>query len=213
MATYELPLFPLHTVLFPQGVVPLHVFEPRYREMVQRCLDEEIEFGVALIRSGGEVGGSAEPYRYGTTARIREVRRLDGGKMLIEAVGVSRFRLLEIESASHPYLQGRVELLPEPIGDPVEVRRIAVRAQRLFVRFFRLLPPALREAEAPHLELPDDPRELSYFVAAALHTGNREKQHLLELPSAEERLAWEIGLLHRQVEALRRRLEPPEANG
>lgn len=208
MATYELPLFPLHTVLFPHGALPVHVFEPRYREMIGRCLEDEIEFGVVLIRSGSEVGPPAEPYRYGTTARIRDVRRFADGRMLIEAVGVSRFRLLECDARSHPYLVGRVELLPEPVGDPAEARRLGVRAQRLFLRFFRLLPPALREAESPPAGLPDDPCELSYVVASALHTGNRDKQQLLELPTAAERLAWEIGLLHRQVEALRRRLEP-----
>lgn len=207
MATYELPLFPLHAVLFPQGVLPLHVFEPRYRELMQRCLDEEIEFGVTLIRSGTEVGGPADPHRHGTTARIREARRLPDGRLLIEAGGVSRFRLVDVDASSRPYLQGRVEILPEPVGDPLEVKRLAVRAQRLFLRFSRLLREAIGGEEVGAVRLPDDPRELSYAIATALHTGNREKQQLLEMPSAQDRLAWEIGLLHRQVEALRRRIE------
>jgi len=76
----QLDLFPLHTVLFPHMRLPLHIFEPRYRVMIRACIDEERPFGVALIRSGEEVGGPAEPHGVGTTARITSHETLPDGR-------------------------------------------------------------------------------------------------------------------------------------
>ena len=75
----EMPLFPLNVVLFPGMALPLHIFEPRYREMINRCLDENLAFGVVLIKEGPEVGGDALPRRVGTAARIVKVDRQPDG--------------------------------------------------------------------------------------------------------------------------------------
>src|SRR5205814_5524803 len=84
-------LFPLNTVLFPGMPLPLHIFEERYKLMIGRCLEEERPFGVVLIQSGPEVGGTAVPHRVGTTAHIAAVRRLDDGRMNLIAIGQERF--------------------------------------------------------------------------------------------------------------------------
>ena len=89
----ELRLFPLQTVLFPGMRMPLHIFEERYKVMIRECIEEDAPFGVLLIRSGAEVGGSAIPCNVGTTARISQVEYLDDGRMNIFTMGESRFRV------------------------------------------------------------------------------------------------------------------------
>ena len=88
-----IPLFPLNVVLFPGGFLPLHIFEERYKLMIQRCLDDESEFGVVLIKSGLEVGGNAEPHAVGTAARIVNVKKEEDGRMNIMVTGRERFRI------------------------------------------------------------------------------------------------------------------------
>src|SRR3972149_2341330 len=94
----DFPLFPLNTVLFPQARLPLYIFEDRYREMINRCLDEDLAFGVLLIKEGSEVGGAAVPHSIGAAARIVDVARAEDGRMNIGVIGVTRFKLLEQSS-------------------------------------------------------------------------------------------------------------------
>src|ERR671932_1191815 len=108
----ELPLFPLRVVLFPGMRLPLHIFEERYKLMIGTCMVTDQTFGVALIRSGREVGGPAETYPTGTTARIIQMERLPEGRMNLVAVGVDRFRLLH-RLEGEPYVRGLVQLLPD----------------------------------------------------------------------------------------------------
>src|SRR5919206_5035298 len=105
----ELPLFPLHVVLFPGMRLPLHIFEDRYKLMIGTCMVTDETFGVALIRSGQEVGGPAEVFRVGTTARIASMERLPQGRMNLVVVGGERFRIVE-RLQTQPYLLGSVEL-------------------------------------------------------------------------------------------------------
>src|SRR5919198_4841137 len=116
MAERELPLFPLNVVLFPGMRLPLHIFEERYKLMIGTCMVTDETFGVALIKSGQEVGGPAAVHPVGTTARIIQVERLPEGRMNLVAVGVERFRLVE-RLTDEPYARGRVELLGEPIEE------------------------------------------------------------------------------------------------
>ena len=81
----RLPLFPLNSVLYPGTLLPLHIFEERYRSMISRCVEEKVPFGVVLVRSGEEVGGPAEPYDVGTTARVARLQRLPDGRMNLVA--------------------------------------------------------------------------------------------------------------------------------
>jgi hypothetical protein len=121
---YELPLFPLNTVLFPGMPIDLHIFEPRYLLMISRCLTAEQPFGVVLIRTGLEANGAlAEPYSIGTTARISTVEHLADGRMNLTALGEERFEILSLDR-SGPYLVGQVQAA-RPAANPAGTARNA----------------------------------------------------------------------------------------
>lgn len=203
LGRYRMPLCPLNTVLFPQMVLPLHIFEPRYRLMIQECLDQEIEFGVALIESGVEVGGPAQPHQIGTAARIDQASRLEDGRMHIATVGTNRFRVIETYT-DRPYLTGLVEVLPEVEGNAERCQELSGRVRQLFGDYWRLVRMlSNRPIGAGDLDLPEDPKDLSYFVASALAIGKVEKQAMLEAASVEERLQMQVRLIRRECEVLR----------
>jgi Lon protease-like protein len=112
-----LPLFPLNAVLFPQGVLPLKVFEARYTDMVRDCMKAESPFGVVLIKSGAEVGAVAEPEDVGTLAHIREWDMESLGVLLLRIEGGARFRIVETRVLGNKRLEARVEVLPHD-GSP-----------------------------------------------------------------------------------------------
>ena len=144
----EVPLFPLHTVLCPGVALPLHIFEPRYREMTERCLAEKSPFGVVLIREGREVGSSALAIAaIGTLAEIREAKRYDDGRFDLLAVGAQRFSVDRVVPSEEPYLVGEVSPLPEEIGDVVRARGLTERVSRRFITYLELMQP--QEGETP----------------------------------------------------------------
>lgn len=193
----ELPLFPLNTVLFPGQVLPLHIFEDRYRLMIRRCLSEETSFGVVLIKRGSEVGEAAEPHLIGTEARIIESSHLPDGTMNILSVGLERFRIIRLLH-DQPYLRGEVEYFPmaEP-PDAASLGGLAQTVRSQVARYIELI------AEAAGLELkvdeiPDTPRKVGYLAAVALQVDNKEKQDLLGCSSLRKILADEVVLLSRE---------------
>lgn len=142
----ELSLFPLNAVLAPGVAMPLHIFEPRYRAMIGRCIDERRPFGVVLIRRGSEVGRPAATLaeagalaEVGTIAEIREVRRMSDGRMDIVTMGTERFRLLSARAAPEGYLVGDVAILDEPPGSADALVTLASRVRGRFVRYLELL--------------------------------------------------------------------------
>ena len=197
----ELPLFPLNVVLFPEAALPLHVFEDRYKLMVQRCLDGDSRFGVVLIKSGPEVGGPADPHPIGTVAHITQVKQLDDGRMLLGVVGEERFRIEEM-ARTEPYLEAHVEILEEDKAtlDAAEDESIREAA----VRYIRLLQ-GLRGGWSRNARMPGNPVALSYYIAGLLQVGPLEKQKLLEEPT-KKRLRAEVALLDEQAEALKKRV-------
>src|SRR5437899_11618873 len=114
-ARVRLPLFPLHTVLFPEATLALQIFEPRYREMIGRCLAHDEPFGVVLILEGEEIGGEAVPRKIGTEAAIIASERSKDGRYDIVAEGRRRFRIIAID-ASRPSLRADVEFLDDAVG-------------------------------------------------------------------------------------------------
>jgi len=150
----ELPLFPLHSVLFPGVALPLRIFEERYRRMVARCVERGEPFGVVMIRDGREVGGGDVTLAdVGTTAIIRQAGRHPDGQLDILTIGGRRFRIVQVHARREPYLVGDVEILGEPIGERTEARRLGARIGRRFLRYLELLAPAMADQEGPALEL------------------------------------------------------------
>jgi Lon protease-like protein len=152
-AVTRLPLFPLRSVLCPGVALPLHVFEERYRLMVDRCLAQGEPFGVVLIHEGHEVGPlDGRIADVGTTAVIRQAGRYPDGRLDILTVGQQRFRLESVDSVSEPYLVGRVRLLDEPTGAESETQRQAERVGRRFLEYLELLQPEGEES-GPEIEI------------------------------------------------------------
>jgi hypothetical protein len=177
-------LFPLHAVLFPGAVMPLHVFEERYRMLVQ----ERLDFGIVLIRRGSEVGtGRVEDlYDVGTLATLQRVESAPDGRFAVLARGVERFRLRSLEH-DQPYLQGRVEWLADPP---------ATASTRLVALLERYLT-AIGMEVTPQLA-PDLGRRAVWLVGAVLQIEPARRQQLLEsgdLGLAELILTEELGKL------------------
>jgi Lon protease-like protein len=200
-----LPLFPLGTVLYPGLLLPLHIFEDRYRQLVRDLLDgpEPRRFGVIAIRKGRETGvaGISSLHEIGCTATLRQVAEHDDGRFDLVTVGTQRFRLLELDD-SRPYLQGEVDLLAEDAGDEAAAH-VAAEAVR---RGFRGYLDALTARGATQVSVPDlpaDPVQLSYLVAASVIIDLGDQQALLAEPDAAARLAAERALLSRETTMLR----------
>nr|BBH95598.1 peptidase S16 [Thermogemmatispora argillosa] len=192
----EVPLFPLQLVLFPTAVVPLHIFERRYRLMIARCLEEKIPFGIVLMRPESRHLQEV-PYSVGTLAEIQQSERLEDGRYNLIAIGTERFRILQLKH-QQPYLEGLVETYrdrQEPAG---LVRPYAERALDLFSSYLEILLETHNRQEIKE-HLPGDPEELSYLIAYLLDMQDEQKQHLLELTSTRQRLAEENDILKREV--------------
>ena len=200
-----LPLFPLGTVLYPGLVLPLNIFEERYRQLVHDLLEgpEPRRFGVIAIRKGRETGvdGISALHEIGCTATLREVAEQDDGRFHLVTVGSQRFRLASLDD-SRPYLQGQVELLEEAIGDEAAARLAAQAVQRSFRGYVEALA-SQQSVEVSLPELPDDPLLLSYLVAASMILDLPVRQQLLAEPDAERRLGAERALLAREITMLR----------
>ena len=196
----SLPLFPLNTVLFPGQLLPLHIFEPRYRQMIQECLPTGKPFGVVLIREGEEVGETAEPYDVGTTARIVQVEPLPDGRMNILCVGEARFRIRQTH-ADRPYLRGSVVLWPWAPADAAVVQPIVDDVRVRLMRYLGILAE-LTESRI-EIKLPDEPAGLGNTAAAVLQIEPVEKQELLATASITELLQQIDRLLRREIRGLR----------
>lgn len=193
----ELSLFPLNTVLFPGQLLPLHIFEDRYRLMIRRCLAEDLPFGIVLIKQGEEVGATAEPHAVGTLARIVESTHLPDGAMDVVVVGMERFRIRCLFH-DQPYLRGEVETLQmaEPL-DPVATAQLAHQVRDRVGRYIKLL------AEAAGLQIqveqmPNTPQQIGFLAAVTMQIDNQEKQMLLGAATVGKILSSEKALLNRE---------------
>ena len=191
----ELPLFPLQTVLYPGLPIPLQVFEDRYRQMFKRILDTERRFGVVAIVRGRDVDVGATYHPVGCVAEVADVKRHADGRLDVVARGRSRFTIDGVTQAA-PYIVAEVSELPEATGEAAEQRTL--KAGRLFARYVTALLE-MTGGEAEPIDLPDDPVAASYLVAAGLQVDLADKQRLLTIPSAAERLAAEAALLRREL--------------
>jgi Lon protease-like protein len=216
--TDRIPLFPLGATLFPGLVLPLNVFEERYRALVADLLalpeDAPRRFGVVAIKNGQEVaptgqeGRAAGPgaglgddplaalHGVGCIADATGIAARDDGSYELVATGLLRFRLLSLD-AGGPYLTADIEEIPEDAGGGAGP--LASEVTRVFGTYQKRLAGARERTLAPGQEFPDDPTVLSYLVAAALIAETPVKQALLEEPDSAARLTAELRLLRRET--------------
>jgi Lon protease-like protein len=194
-------LFPLGTVLFPGLVLPLHIFEERYRALIRTLLENpepgERVFGVVAIRRGWEVEVGSDAvslYDVGCTAELREVTEHPDGTFDIVTVGRRRYTITEVLPAGTPYLQAEVDYLPEQPGPDGDADQLGPRVIAAFRAYLRVL----RHTPADE-QLPDDPQVLSLLVAATASLSLADRQALLATPDTATRLRKELVLLHREI--------------
>src|SRR5690242_9824953 len=131
----RLRLFPLNAVLFPGAVLNLHVFEPRYKQMIGECLESGEGFGVVLIRDGEEAGDpSVEPHQIGSVAEIVEVTQLPFGRYYVSTIGRQRFRIREILSRE-PYLTVEAEIIDEAGAEDAEIQQLRDDVRDAFLEY------------------------------------------------------------------------------
>ncbi|MFE4832272.1 LON peptidase substrate-binding domain-containing protein [Streptomyces sp. NPDC056672] len=228
MTTARLPLFPLNAVLFPGLVLPLNVFEERYRAMMRELLktdeSEPRRFAVVAIRDGHEVaptlpgmpdstslpqrgpaaGFGPEPldafHPVGCVADAATIRERPDGSFEVVATGTTRVRLLSVD-ASGPYLTAELEDLPEEAGDGA--RALAEGVLRAFRGYQKRLAGARERSLSTSDALPDEPSVVSYLVAAAAVLDTPAKQRLLEAPDIATRLREELKLLRSETAVIR----------
>ena len=137
----ELPLFPLHAVLCPGIVMPLHIFEDRYRALTRHCIETGSPFGIVLIREGLELGASPSlaVAGVGAVAEIREASRYADGRYDLLVAGTGRFALEDVDVASAPYLVGTVTGLDDEVGDEDTAEKLSAAAVARFVKYLELL--------------------------------------------------------------------------
>ncbi len=194
----EIPLFPLNLVLFPGMVQPLHIFEPRYREMTRFCLDTNVSFGITFVLSDDAVE-QASSARFGTLARIADYQRLPDGRYNLITVGVRRFEIVET-CQDKPYLCAKARLLPEDIGEG-DIASLTLEARSLLDDYLSLVL-AIMEGGDKSIPVPKDAIELSYFIAVCLPCEDQVKEALLEVMTAVDRLARERELLREEIAAI-----------
>ncbi len=192
----ELPLFPLHAVLFPYAYIQLHMFEDRYCKMVQKCVEFDQAFGVVLLRAG-EVCTPMESYMVGTAVRILEVHNLANGRMDIRVRGERRFRVRRMDE-SGPYPVGSVEPVVElEIEHPAKVEALVMETTASFKML--IMGKFARPEFNIQIQLPPDPTALSFVMANFLELQNIEKQRLLEMTDTLERLEELRPLIEKQI--------------
>ena len=209
----ELPLFPLNVVLFPGMPLQLHIFEERYKEMVQVCLQSNRMFGVALIRSGVEASGALpEPYTVGCLARIVDIQPLDEGRMNLTVVGRERMQILSLDRESAPYLIGIVEPFPLNDGNEDNLQRVAKQMRPRIEQYLQLLIRISDHQKEPD-PLPEDPKLVAYLAAILLQIPLAEKQAFLEMETATGFYDLLGGVLNRELALMRAMLSESSRDG
>jgi Lon protease-like protein len=228
VTTARLPLFPLNAVLFPGLVLPLNVFEERYRALMRQLLktdeSEPRRFAVVAIRDGHELAPAAqgmpdqpvvpdqgpsagfgpEPleafHKVGCVADAATIRERPDGSFEVVATGTVRVRLLSLD-ATGPYLTAEVEELPEENGDGAAT--LAEGVLRAFQKYQKRLAGARERTITGDGELPDEPSVVSYLVAAAAVLDTPSRQRLLESPDTASRLRQELKILRSETAMIR----------
>ncbi|MCS6772801.1 MAG: LON peptidase substrate-binding domain-containing protein [Anaerolineae bacterium] len=203
----ELPIFPLEVVLFPRQVLPLHIFEQRYRIMIRSCIENSEPFGVVL--TSHQLSDAV--YGIGTTARIVEVENLPDGRMNIVTIGEQRFKILNVRVSEHGYLIAQVLDAPLEVGSPDE--ESLARSLRKFVRRYIELLTKTKRIRLERVEVPTAPMDLALFTAVILQASLEDKQLLLAQDRLSDLLFAERAYLEYEFQLIRvveSAVRPPE---
>jgi Lon protease-like protein len=206
----DLALFPLNTVLFPGMVLPLHIFEDRYRLMINECLERDQDFGVLLV--GSDPAGKRTPavHTIGTSARITKVQRLADGRMDIVTTGLERFRVQRL-LRTRPYIVALTESFPLEDTDLPTVAGLAETANELLTQYLRLTSEVLGTLIQIERR-PRDASSLAYLIAISVQVSLEEKQGFLAIPTLPDLLLREVTILSREVELLMRLRHVQDSN-
>ena len=206
MTPKNLPLFPLNTVLFPGMPLHLHIFESRYKLMVNQLLNQEPVFGAVLIKRGLEsLGPLAEPHQVGTIARIVQVENLKDGCFNLTIVGEKRFQIKSINDEKH-YITAEIEEFPIEFKRPLDVYR-RIRHLRNQVQYYLHTINRLDDIQIDleQIQMPDDPFSLIFLAASLLQIPAHEKQPALTATSALE-ICHIVERLYRRENAVLRKM-------
>ncbi len=190
-----IPVFPLDHVLLPGLPLPLHIFEPRYRQMLADIEASRGGFGIVALSRGSETSADVDFAKIGTLAEILEKEPYPDGSCDLLTVGSRRFRIVDVDSSAKPYLQAQVEWLSEDDGDlPAD---LALMVTALFGRYSQVLSDVSdRDRD---VELVGDPVRLSYEVAARVQLPVSQRQKLLAMPTAADRLLACLIVMRREI--------------
>jgi uncharacterized protein len=190
-----IPVFPLDHVLLPGLPLPLHIFEPRYRQMLADIEASRGGFGIVALSRGSETSADVDFAKIGTLAEILEKEPYPDGSCDLLTVGSRRFRIVDVDSSAKPYLQAQVEWLSEDDGDlPAD---LALMVTALFGRYSQVLSDVSdRDRD---IELVGDPVRLSYEVAARVQLPVSQRQKLLAMPTAADRLLACLIVMRREI--------------
>lgn len=197
-----LPMFPLGTVLFPHGVLPLHIFELRYQALTQYCLQGDRELGIVLIERGSEVGGGDVRAPLGTRARIVDAVPLHDGRWYLVLVGLDRIRV-ERWLPEDPFPRAEVEVVDEQPGSDGTRRQVVERLLRRALAFKAELG---EPAAAATVVFDPDLDVATWQAATSAPVGPADAQRLLEVPGTDERLRLLEAMLDDEVAVLAHRV-------
>jgi uncharacterized protein len=200
----QLPMFPLGSVLLPHMVLPLHIFEDRYRELIRDVLAGDGEFGVTLISRGHEVGGGDQRVDVGTVARVQEAEELDDGRWVVIAVGTRRIQV-QRWLPEEPYPRAEVVDLPEPPPEPGTEALLAELEPQLR-RSLSMLTELGDEGVPATFALSDDVQRASWQAAIVMPFTPYDSQRILQISSCRERLLLTASLVADLEEVLAFRL-------
>lgn len=184
----HLPIFPLPLVLLPNELLPLHIFEPRYRKMLKDVQDEQNIMGISFFDPGDSPAEQPAPGAIGCAAEVQEVRELPDGRSNILTTGLVRYRLIDYVDAGEPYLVAEVQFFQDEKEDEESLTLLTDEAFELFERIARAAFK-LSGSRGAFPEIPrTDPEQLSFLITAAFNPENELKYRMAETTSTIERL-------------------------
>ena len=200
----RLRMFPLGTVLFPLGVLPLHIFEPRYLTMIAEALEDDSTFGVTLIERGPEVGGGDQRSAIGTVARVVRAGRIDDARLAVVTVGVARIRVTAWLD-DDPYPAAMAAMYPDGEAGP-NLGQLVGETRRMMRRLMAFASELGADVGTMDVDLPDDPRNAVWTLCSMAPIEQLDRQRLLEIEDPQPRMLELQRLLAETTETLQARL-------